>query len=83
MCLFLFHIGVDFVFMDTKPHRTIAAEELLEKEDITRTDWRVYSTDLNPPIKHMDMVWGYAIRHYYIRPETYTDALDEWALFLQ
>ncbi|GFX24388.1 HTH_Tnp_Tc3_2 domain-containing protein [Trichonephila clavipes] len=34
------------------PHRTLAVEELLESEDITRMDWPVYSLDLNP-IEHV------------------------------
>ncbi|GFY13564.1 hypothetical protein TNCV_4959341 [Trichonephila clavipes] len=28
-------------------HRTLAVEELLESEDITRMDWPAYSPDLN------------------------------------
>ncbi|GFS98212.1 transposable element Tcb2 transposase [Trichonephila clavipes] len=42
-------IGPDFIFMDANagPHRTLAVEELLESEDITRMDWPVYSPDLN------------------------------------
>ncbi|GFW02791.1 transposable element Tcb2 transposase [Trichonephila clavipes] len=47
-------IGPDFIFMDdnARPHRTLAVEELLESEDITRMDWPAYSPDLNP-IEHM------------------------------
>ncbi|GFT30234.1 transposable element Tcb2 transposase [Trichonephila clavipes] len=47
-------IGPDFIFMDDNalPHRTLAVEELLESEDITRMDWPVYSPDLNP-IEHV------------------------------
>ncbi|GFT41949.1 transposable element Tcb2 transposase [Trichonephila clavipes] len=39
----------DFIFMDgnARPHRTLAVEELLESEDITRMDWPAYSPDLN------------------------------------
>ncbi|GFV10048.1 transposable element Tcb1 transposase, partial [Trichonephila clavipes] len=38
--LFRGAIGPDFMFMDdnARPHRTLAAEELLESEDITRMD---------------------------------------------
>ncbi|GFX06788.1 transposable element Tcb2 transposase [Trichonephila clavipes] len=47
-------IGLDFIFMDdnARPHRTLAVEELLEIEDITRMDWPAYSPDLNP-IEHV------------------------------
>ncbi|GFV53932.1 transposable element Tcb2 transposase [Trichonephila clavipes] len=47
--LFRGAIGPDFIFMDANagPHRTLAVEELLESEDITRMDWPVYSPDLN------------------------------------
>ncbi|GFV15139.1 transposable element Tcb2 transposase [Trichonephila clavipes] len=43
-------IGPDFIFMDdnARPHWTLAVEELLESEDITRMDWPAYSPDLNP-----------------------------------
>ncbi|GFW73955.1 transposable element Tcb2 transposase [Trichonephila clavipes] len=42
-------IGPYFIFMDDNvwPHRTLAVEELLESEDITRMDWPAYSPDLN------------------------------------
>ncbi|GFW02404.1 hypothetical protein TNCV_1733191 [Trichonephila clavipes] len=33
-------------------HWTLAVEELLKSEDITRMDWTAYSTDLNP-IEHV------------------------------
>ncbi|GFT51814.1 transposable element Tcb2 transposase [Trichonephila clavipes] len=47
--LFRGAIGPDFIFMDAnaRPHRTLAIEELLESEDITRMDWSAYSLDLN------------------------------------
>ncbi|GFW05118.1 hypothetical protein TNCV_599121 [Trichonephila clavipes] len=40
----------EFIFMDdnARPHQTLAVEELLESEDITRIDWPAYSPDLNP-----------------------------------
>ncbi|GFT59981.1 transposable element Tcb2 transposase [Trichonephila clavipes] len=48
--LFRGAIGPDFIFMDdnARQHRTLAVEELLESEDITRMDWSAYSSDLNP-----------------------------------
>ncbi|GFW54390.1 transposable element Tcb2 transposase [Trichonephila clavipes] len=47
-------IGPDFIFMDdnARSHQTVAVEELLESEDITRMDWPAYSSDLNP-IEHV------------------------------
>ncbi|GFV06981.1 transposable element Tc3 transposase [Trichonephila clavipes] len=54
VCLFRGAIGPDFIFMDenARPHRTLAVEELLEREDITRMNWPAYSPDLNP-IEHL------------------------------
>ncbi|GFV81429.1 transposable element Tcb1 transposase [Trichonephila clavipes] len=42
------------IFMDdnARPHQTLAVEELLESEDVTRMDWPAYSPDLNP-IEHV------------------------------
>ncbi|GFV92104.1 transposable element Tcb2 transposase [Trichonephila clavipes] len=52
--LFQGAIGADFIFMEDNslPHRTLAVEELLESEDVTRMDWPAYSPDLNP-IEHV------------------------------
>ncbi|GFW63499.1 transposable element Tcb2 transposase [Trichonephila clavipes] len=52
--LFRDAIGPDFIFMDdnARPHRTLAVEELLESEDITRMDCPAFSPDLNP-IEHV------------------------------
>ncbi|GFS79197.1 transposable element Tcb1 transposase [Trichonephila clavipes] len=62
---FFFHICVffrdaivlQFLFMDDNApcHRTVAAEQLLESDDIGRMDWRARSPDLNP-IEH---VWDF------------------------
>ncbi|GFV02026.1 transposable element Tcb2 transposase [Trichonephila clavipes] len=38
---------------NARPHRTLAVEDLLESEDITRIDWPAYSQDLN----HIENVW--------------------------
>ncbi|GFT75942.1 transposable element Tcb1 transposase [Trichonephila clavipes] len=47
--LFRGAIGPNFIFMDANawPHLTLAVEELLESEDITRMDWTAYSPDFN------------------------------------
>ncbi|GFX35878.1 transposable element Tcb2 transposase [Trichonephila clavipes] len=47
--LFRGAICPDFIFMDdnARPHHTLAVEELLESENITRMDWPAYSPDLN------------------------------------
>ncbi|GFT82300.1 transposable element Tcb2 transposase [Trichonephila clavipes] len=57
--LFRVAIGPDFIFMDdnARPHRTLAVEELLESEDITRMDWPAYSPDLNS-IEHVGHALG-------------------------
>ncbi|GFY08875.1 transposable element Tcb2 transposase [Trichonephila clavipes] len=46
-------MGLQFLFMDDNApcHRTVAAEQLLESEDIERMDWPARSPDLNP-IEH-------------------------------
>ncbi|GFS59533.1 transposable element Tcb2 transposase [Trichonephila clavipes] len=55
--LFRGPMGLQFLFMDDNApcHRTVAAEQLLESEDIERMDWPAGSPDLNP-IKH---VWDF------------------------
>ncbi|GFT25911.1 transposable element Tcb2 transposase [Trichonephila clavipes] len=75
--LFRGAIGPDFIFMDDNawPHQTLAVEELLESEDITRMDWPAYSLDLNP-IEH---VWDALGRHIAARlhhPENTTTQID-------
>ncbi|GFX15146.1 DDE_3 domain-containing protein [Trichonephila clavipes] len=54
-CVHLFRgaMGLQFLFMDDNApcHRTVAAEQLLESEDIERMDWPARSPDLNP-IEH-------------------------------
>ncbi|GFU23398.1 transposable element Tcb2 transposase [Trichonephila clavipes] len=64
-------IGPDFILMDDNawPHQTLAVEELLECEDITRMDWPAYSPDLNP-INMCRMLWGDVLQHAYIIRKT-------------
>ncbi|GFS68123.1 transposable element Tc1 transposase [Trichonephila clavipes] len=82
--LFRGAMGLQFLFMDNNApyHRTVAAEQLLESEDIERMDWPARSPDLNP-IEH---VWDFLGRRLAARtlpPVTIWElrlALqDEWA----
>ncbi|GFX50233.1 transposable element Tcb2 transposase [Trichonephila clavipes] len=81
-------MGLKFLFMDDNApcHRTVAAEQLLESEDIERMDWPARSPDLNP-IEH---VWDFLDRRLAARtlpPVTIRElrlALqDEWAAMPQ
>ncbi|GFV60987.1 transposable element Tcb2 transposase [Trichonephila clavipes] len=81
-------MGLQFFFMDDNApcHRTVAAEQLLESEDIERMDWPARSPDLNP-IEH---VWDFLGRRLAARtlpPVTIRElrlALqDEWAAMPQ
>ncbi|GFV55934.1 transposable element Tcb1 transposase [Trichonephila clavipes] len=76
-------MGAEFLFMDVNahPHRANIADECLQSEDITRMDWPVYSSDLNP-IAH---VWDILGRRSAARqppptclPELRRALLDEW-----
>ncbi|GFV18929.1 uncharacterized protein TNCV_4758141 [Trichonephila clavipes] len=86
--LFRGAIGPDFIFMDdnARPHRTLAVEELLESEDITRMDWTAYSPDLNP-IEHMWDALGRRIAAHLHHPENTQQLkqmlIEEWALLPQ
>ncbi|GFV84343.1 transposable element Tcb2 transposase [Trichonephila clavipes] len=81
-------MGLQFLFMDDNApcHRTVAAEQLLEIEDIERMDWPARSPNLNP-IEH---VWDFLGRRLAARtlpPVTIRElqlALqDEWAAMPQ
>ncbi|GFX81433.1 transposable element Tcb2 transposase [Trichonephila clavipes] len=81
-------IGLQFLFMDDNApcHCTVAAEQLLESEDIERMDWPARSADINP-IEH---VWDFLERRLAARtlpPVTIRElrlALqDEWAAMPQ
>ncbi|GFV35871.1 DDE_3 domain-containing protein [Trichonephila clavipes] len=77
-------MGLQFLFKDDNApcHRTVAAEQLLESEDIERMDWPARSTDLNLIV----YVWDFLGRRLAARtlpPVTIRElrlALqDEWA----
>ncbi|GFX42340.1 transposable element Tcb2 transposase [Trichonephila clavipes] len=81
-------MGLQFLFMDDNApcHRTVAAEQLLESEDIERMDWPARSADLNP-IEH---VWDFLGRSLAARtlPPVMNRELrlalqDEWAAMPQ
>ncbi|GFV00453.1 transposable element Tcb2 transposase [Trichonephila clavipes] len=81
-------MGLQFLFMDDNApcHRTVAAEQLLESEDIERMDWPARSPDLNP-IEH---VWDFLGRRLAARTlppvmirELRLALQDEWAAMPQ
>ncbi|GFX20437.1 transposable element Tcb2 transposase [Trichonephila clavipes] len=86
--LFRGAMDMQFLFMDDNApcHRTVAAEQLLESEDIERMDWPARSPDLNP----IEQVWEFLGRRLAARtlpPVTIRElrlALqDEWAAIPQ
>ncbi|GFT78055.1 transposable element Tcb2 transposase [Trichonephila clavipes] len=86
--LFRGAIGPDFIFMDdnARPHRTLAVEELLEIEYITRMDWPAYSPDLNL-IEHVWDALGRRIAARLLHPENTQQLkqllIEEWVLLPQ
>ncbi|GFV43696.1 transposable element Tcb2 transposase [Trichonephila clavipes] len=86
--LFRGAIVPDFIFIDenAQPHRTLAVEELLESEDITRTDWPAYSPDLNS-IEHVQDALERRIAARLHHPENTQQLkqtlIEEWALLPQ
>ncbi|GFX98335.1 transposable element Tc1 transposase [Trichonephila clavipes] len=86
--LFRGAMGLQFLFMDDNApcHRSAAAKQLLESEDIERMDWPARSPDLNP-IEH---VWDFLGRRLAARtlpPATFRELRlslqDEWAAMPQ
>ncbi|GFW73864.1 transposable element Tcb2 transposase [Trichonephila clavipes] len=77
---------LQFLFMDDNAPRTVAAEQLLESQDIERMDWPARSPDLKP-IEH---VWDFLGRRLAARtlpPVTIRELRltlqDEWAAMPQ
>ncbi|GFV60202.1 transposable element Tcb2 transposase [Trichonephila clavipes] len=86
--LFRRAMGMQFLFMDDNAPcpRTVAAEQLLESEDIKRMDWPARSPDLNP-IEHVWEFLGRCLAARTLPPVTIREfrlALqDEWAAMPQ
>ncbi|GFS92459.1 transposable element Tc3 transposase [Trichonephila clavipes] len=86
--LFRGAMDLQFLFMDDNApcHRTVAAEQLLESEDIERMDWPARSPDLNP-IEHVGDFLGRRLAARILPPVTIRElrlALqDEWAALPQ
>ncbi|GFV13313.1 transposable element Tcb2 transposase [Trichonephila clavipes] len=86
--LFRGAMGLQFLFMDDNApcHRTVAAEQLLESEDIERMDWPARSPDLNP-IEHVWYFLGRLLSVRTLPPVTIRELLsalqDEWAAMPQ
>ncbi|GFV76505.1 transposable element Tcb2 transposase [Trichonephila clavipes] len=86
--LFRGAMGLQFLFMDDNApsHRTVAAEQLLESEDIERMDWPARSPDLNL-IEHVWDFLGRRLAAGTLPPVTIRELRltlqDEWAAMPQ
>ncbi|GFT98429.1 transposable element Tc3 transposase [Trichonephila clavipes] len=86
--LFRGAMDLQFLFMDDNApcHRTVAAEQLLESEDIERMDWPARSPDLNP-IEHVWDFLGRRLAARIVPPVTIRELRlvlqDEWATMPQ
>ncbi|GFV44615.1 transposable element Tcb2 transposase [Trichonephila clavipes] len=71
---------------NARSHQTLAVEEVLESEDISRMDWPAYSPDLKP-IEHMWDALGRRIATRLHHPENTQQLkqilIEEWALLPQ
>ncbi|GFW40364.1 transposable element Tcb2 transposase [Trichonephila clavipes] len=71
---------------NARPHQTLAIEELLESEDITRMDWPAYSPNLNL-IEHVWDALGRRIAARLHHPENNQQLkqmlIEEWVLLPQ
>ncbi|GFV61335.1 transposable element Tcb2 transposase [Trichonephila clavipes] len=71
---------------NARPHRTLAVEEMLEIEDITRMYWTAYSLDLNL-FEHVWDAFGRRIAARLHHPENTQQLkhmlIEEWVLLLQ
>ncbi|GFW44994.1 transposable element Tcb2 transposase [Trichonephila clavipes] len=71
---------------NARPHRTLAVEELMESEDITRMDWPAYFPDLSL-IEHVWDALGRRIVAHLHHPENTQQLkqmlIEEWALLPQ
>ncbi|KFM72588.1 Transposable element Tc1 transposase, partial [Stegodyphus mimosarum] len=85
VCLFRGAIGPDLIFMDdnARPHRTLAVEELLESEDITRMDWPAYSPDLNHVWDALRRLTAARLHPLENTQQLKQMLIEEWALVLQ
>ncbi|GFW02338.1 transposable element Tcb2 transposase [Trichonephila clavipes] len=71
---------------NARPQRSLAVEELLESENITRMDWSAYSPDLKPTEHAWDALWRRiaARLHHPENTQQHKQMLiEEWALLPQ